>query len=211
MSTDIFPFEVWQSGTNENSIPANDNALRSEVLAKGALDFAGTAPASPASGDLYVVSGAWGSFAVNDVVIFVGGVWLGFAPFSGWAKTVGGVLYFYDDTVGGWVNIEGGASEDTFDTETVSSGAIDLSVYNSVWVVDLTENITAISLPVASTGKVLSMLILFKQDATGGRTVTGWGSVFFESGAEPVINATADSITSVPVLILGSGDIYVVG
>lgn len=127
----------------------------------------------------------------------------------------GAFLFYCDGTADGLIGIAGGAgggaAEDTFDTVTIASGAIDLSTYQSVWLVNLTANVTSITLPVAATGKVLSTLILFKQDAIGGHTVTGWGSVLFESGAEPAIDTTAESVTSVPVLVLGNGDIYVVG
>ena len=126
----------------------------------------------------------------------------------------GAFLFYCDGTANGLAAIAGGGggSEDTFATATVSAGSINLSSYNAVWIVELDNNVTSISLPSASAGKVLSTLILFKQDVAGGNTVSGWPSgTIFESGAEPVISTTGESITSVPVLILGNGDIYVVG
>ena len=102
MSTDVFPFAVWQSGTNENSIPANDNALRNEVLAKAALGVADSEPVGPAERDMYVVGTAWGAFATDDVVIYINGTWYGFKPFDGWAKVIGGDLNIYS-SVDGWV------------------------------------------------------------------------------------------------------------
>lgn len=100
MSTAIFPFAVWQSGTNENSIPANDNALRNEVLAKAAISVADSEPGAPAEGDIHVIGTAWGTFSTDDVVIYEGGTWLGFEPFAGWSKMIGTDLYFYDGS--GW-------------------------------------------------------------------------------------------------------------
>lgn len=103
-------------------------------------------------------------------------------------------------------------AEASWATAAVESGVVDLSEYRGVYVVELTENVTSIVLPTLSTeSEARGILILFKQDEVGGRTVTGWGSAFFEGGEAPVINSGAGAITSVPVLVLGDGDIYVVG
>jgi hypothetical protein len=127
----------------------------------------------------------------------------------------GSFMFYGDGTTDGLFAIAGGAggaSADTFDTAGVTAGAVDLTDYNAVWIVELDDDVTAITLPSAPAGQVLSLLIMFTQDIAGGHTVTGWpGGAIFESGSEPVISATGESITSVPVLILGSGDIYVVG
>lgn len=196
MSTDIFPFAVWQSGTNENSIPANDNALRSEVLAKGALDFAGAAPASPASGDLYVVSGAWGSFAVNDVVIFVGGVWLGFTPFVGWAKTIGTLLYYYAGS--GWLEIEGGGgggggSWDMAVSLSSTAGEVTLDLTApSGFIITLDEDITDLIFDNIPSGKYVVFAITFVQDGTGGWEII-WPAAVQGAPAQP--NAAASSVS----------------
>lgn len=122
-------------------------------------------------------------------------------------------LFYADGTANGLVAIAGGAgggADDSYDDVTPSAGTIDLSAYKAVRVINLNANVTSISLPAAPAGKALSVLIMFKQDATGGRTVTGWPpGVKFEGGVEPDISATAEAVTSVPVLILGNGDIYV--
>lgn len=86
MSTAVFPFEVWPEGITQARIPANDNSLRSEVLAKAAKSIADSEPGSPSEGDLHIVGTAWGDFSTGDVVIYKGGSWLGFEPFSGWLK-----------------------------------------------------------------------------------------------------------------------------
>lgn len=124
-----------------------------------------------------------------------------------------GSLFYSDGTANGLLAIAGGggATADTFAAAAVVANAIDLSEHNAVWIVNLDDDVTAITLPAATTGKALSLIILFTQDVSGGHTVTGWGSVIFESGSEPVIDTTAEAITSVPVLILGNGDKYVVG
>lgn len=106
MSVDILPFAVWQSGTNQNSIPANDNALRNEVLAKGALTIADAEPGSPSQRDVHVVGTAWGGFSTNDVVIYIASTWYGFAPFTGWLKRIGSDVYQY--TGSAWEVLSGG-------------------------------------------------------------------------------------------------------
>lgn len=105
MSDPILPLEVWLSGTNENSIPANDNALRNEVIAKGALTIADSEPGSPADGEVHIVGTSWGGFSTDDVVIYRSGNWYGFAPFPGWIKAVGSDIYFFDST---WTLYAGG-------------------------------------------------------------------------------------------------------
>lgn len=111
MTQAMFPYAVWQSGTNQNSIPANDNSLRSEVIARAALAVANAAPGSPSDGDVYIVGVPWGVFSENDVVIFRGGNWYGFAPFRGWLKYVSGagddgeLYYFNNDSQ--WVPFTG--------------------------------------------------------------------------------------------------------
>jgi hypothetical protein len=112
MSTDVFPFSVWLSGTNQNSIPANDNALRVEVITAPVLSILSAQPGSPAEGDQHILgaspSGAqWSSFFEDDVVIFKGGTWLAFSPYVGWIKynQDDDTNYQYDS---GWTAFAGG-------------------------------------------------------------------------------------------------------
>jgi hypothetical protein len=92
-ATDFFPLAPWLEGTNQNSTPANDNALRMEALIAPASGFAAAAPGSPADHDQWVVSVTWGGFSVGNVVIFLGGTWKEFAAFDGLIKVINGVLY----------------------------------------------------------------------------------------------------------------------
>lgn len=108
-ASELFPYAVWLQGTNQNSIPANDNSLRTEVLSKAAIDVADSAPGSPADGDIHIVGTAWGSFSTDDVVIYKGGTWLAYAPFDGWIKynnDTAELLVFDSGT--GWVVITSG-------------------------------------------------------------------------------------------------------
>ncbi|BBL73965.1 hypothetical protein [Methylomagnum ishizawai] len=82
-------------------------------------------------------------------------------------------------------------------TLSISGGAItpDLSLGN-VFLVSLTTNITAVNAPtnVPASGSI-PISIRFTQDATGGRTVAGWNSVYkFPGGTAPTITATANAV-----------------
>lgn len=89
MSTPILPNAVWLSGTNENSIPANDNSLRAEILNGLVLSDVVTAqPVSPEDGDIYIIpSGAtgsqWSTFTLDDLTIYRDGTWYAYAPVDG--------------------------------------------------------------------------------------------------------------------------------
>lgn len=108
--TAIFPLAVWQPGTLQPSTPVNDNALRVEVLQRGATSILSTPPISPADGQLHIVgaspTGAWSTFAQNDVVIWRSGTWYRFAPFTGWLKQVGTEVRRFDGSA--WVVVTGG-------------------------------------------------------------------------------------------------------
>ena len=120
MSTPLFPLAVWQSGTNENSIPANDNALRVQVLMAPAIDVADSEPVSPREDDIHVIGTPWGGFTANNVVIYKGGVWLEWEAFEGWTKTIAGDLCMYSGTVWEVVTSSGGSETLSIITEASS-------------------------------------------------------------------------------------------
>lgn len=112
-STPILPFAKWLSGTNQNSIPANDNSLRHQIL-NGLVISKVTAaqPASPADGDIYILpatpTGAqWAGFDEDDVVIFMGGTWYAFAPSEGVVVNFEGSQEQWTAAVG-WADVGGG-------------------------------------------------------------------------------------------------------
>lgn len=110
-STPILPFAVWQSGTNQNSIPANDNALRAEILQRNVNNATTAQPASPSDGDTYIIqsthTGAqWSTFTPKDLAIYKSGTWKAFAPVEGVRVSVSGVSYIY--TSGAWTAAGGG-------------------------------------------------------------------------------------------------------
>lgn len=103
-ATAIFPLAQWLEGTNQNSTPANDNALRLQAVEAPALDFAASAPGgspAPLPYDQYVVSVTWGGFAVGNIVIYLNGTWKEFAAYNGMTKVINGAVYRC--TGGAWV------------------------------------------------------------------------------------------------------------
>lgn len=112
-SIPIIPFAVWASGTNQNAVPANDNALRAEILQRNVNNATTAQPASPSDGDTYIIqathTGAqWSTFTPKDLAIFKGGTWYAFAPVEGVKISIGGVPYIY--TAGAWTAAGGSGS-----------------------------------------------------------------------------------------------------
>lgn len=123
-------------------------------------------------------------------------------------------IFYADGTPDGLVAIASGggngSTADVYANATVSGGVVDLSDESvSVWLVDLDQDVDTVTLPTTSDDSVLPIIVLFVQDGTGGRTVTGWtGSPVWEGGSEPSVNSGANTITSIPLLILGNGSVY---
>lgn len=98
MSNPILPFAMWESGTNQNSVPANDNSLRNQILNGLVIsDSTDSQPGSPADGDIYIITGAatgtqWALFDQFDLAIFDSGTWYAFAPVTGVCVNIAGVL-----------------------------------------------------------------------------------------------------------------------
>lgn len=113
MSDPILPLAVWQSGTNENSLPANDNSLRLEALSRLVISKVTTAqPGSPNDGDVYIIPpGAtglqWAAFDADDLTIYRGGTWYAWAPVNGIVVNVNSSLEEFDGSAG-WVTVGGG-------------------------------------------------------------------------------------------------------
>jgi hypothetical protein len=103
MSTPILPFAVWAPGTNQNSVPANDNSLRNQILNGLVISESTDAqPGSPAAGDIYIITGAatgaqWSTFDQYDLVIYDGaGTWHAYAPVEGIVVNIAGTLKQWD-------------------------------------------------------------------------------------------------------------------
>lgn len=134
MSDPILPLAVWLSGTNQNSIPANDNALRLEAMNREIISQAVTAqPGSPSDGDTYIIAdthtGAqWATFSPKDIAIYRSGTWYAWAPVEGLVVNVAGSQYKYDGSA--WTAMGGGgavAAEDvSYDNSTSGLTATDV-------------------------------------------------------------------------------------
>lgn len=132
MSTAIFPLATWSSGTNQNSIPANDNALRVEALSRNVISKSTTAqPGSPSDGDVYIIpssatGAAWSTFTVGDITIYRGGTWYAFAPVDGLVVNISGTLERW--TGSAWTQFTGSDSTQGKHAIYIAAGAMRPSV-----------------------------------------------------------------------------------
>lgn len=112
MSDPIFPYAVWQEGTLQNDVPANDNSLRTEALGREVLGVANS-PSVTADGIVYIVgtspTGAFSTFDPDDLTIHYGGTWYAWAPVEGVVVNLAGTLNQYTGS-GGWDPLSGGGS-----------------------------------------------------------------------------------------------------
>lgn len=106
MSEPILPLAVWQEGTLQNDVPANDNALRVEALSREVLAVANS-PSSTNDGDVFIVgsspTGAFATFDEGDLTIYRGGTWYAWAPVAGIVVNVAGTLKRWNGSA--YVNI----------------------------------------------------------------------------------------------------------
>lgn len=185
MSTPILPFAVWAPGTNQNSIPANDNSLRNQILNGLVISATTTAqPGSPADGDIYIIpasatGAAWATLSVGDLVIFDSGTWYAFAPVNGIVVNVAGTLKRWNGTA--YVDAAsgggGGSDRSTVTSVSSSSGVVTLDYdLGDYFTLALAENVTSwvIDNPPGS-GKGFTLMVQITQDSTP-RTVAKPGT-----------------------------------
>jgi len=124
MSIAILPLATWAAGTNQNSIPANDNALRLEALSRRIISKTTTAqPGSPADGDAYIIptgkTGAqWTIFTVGDIALFRSGLWYAWAPVTGIVVNVNGVMEAWNS---GWAPVGYLDGSATYDPPSIAA------------------------------------------------------------------------------------------
>ncbi len=95
----------------------------------------------------------------------------------------------------------------TENTGSISSGTLTLDFEASNYFeISLTENITTVT--INNTGKPGTRVVKFKQDATGGRTVTGYTSVNWVGGTEVVITTAANSVDFVTFVVDSAGVMF---
>lgn len=98
---------------------------------------------------------------------------------------------------------------DTLHIVAASGGAqtVDVSVAD-VWDITLTANCT-LTLTGAAVGSAFTVALLFRQDGTGGRTVTWPGSVVWPAGAAPTLHAAAADVTLVTLTTIDGGSTWI--
>lgn len=197
-STPILPFAVWASGTNQNSIPANDNALRLEAMNREIISQAVTAqPASPADGDTYIIAAThtgaqWAGFSPKDIAIFKGGTWYAWAPVEGLVVNVAGSLFKYDG--GAWTATGGGGgSGDVVGPAISISGNIATFNGTSGKLVQDGGKRTPLIIPIACSDETTAL-------------TTGTGKVTFRMPCAMTLTAVRASLTTAQA----SGSIFTV-
>lgn len=178
MSTPILPYAMWESGTNQNSVPANDNSLRNQILNGFVISDSTTAePALVSPGDdgkIYIIPAAatgtqWATFDEFDLAIFYGGTWYAFAPVEGIRVNLAGSLITWNGSayvaIGG---SDGGASIGVqYEADTGSTADSDPGPGLLKW-----NNATQ-----------ASATVLFLDDnTTDGASLTGWWSALEAGG-----------------------------
>jgi len=192
-STPIMPQALWASGTNQNSIPANDNSNRQRLLHGNIISKTVTAqPASPADGDAYIIAAThtgtvWAGLTPNDLAIYIGGTWYAYAPVLGMIVSLAGSLTTFDGT--NWIVTAGR----TPNVQSVASASTVTPTFSNdmVKVTALAANLT-IANPTGTAIDCAGLVIRIKDNGTA-RTLT-WGSQFRALGvtlpASTVISKT---------------------
>lgn len=136
MSDPILPFEPWEAGTNQNSLPANDNSLSQQIL-NGLVLGTANDESSPSDGDIYIVgsapTGAYAGFDEHDLVIYVSGTWYGRAPVEGIVVNVAGSLKQWDGSA--YIDASAGAAAPRFVNIALSDMVTDITTgtEKAVW------------------------------------------------------------------------------
>ena len=208
----MFPAAVWQPGTLQPSTPVNENALRLEVLQRGAVGITSTPPGSPSDGETHIVgsspTGAWSTFAENDVVLFRSGTWYRFAPFTGWLKQVGSDVRRYTGTA--WVVVTGGGGGSARDAVTalsISTGVVNIDcALGDFFTLSLTANVTSITFTnLPASGKAVSLAVRMQQDGTGSRTVALPASFKATTGSDTAVQSAANAWTLLTLTTFDQG------
>lgn len=181
-STPILPLALWQSGTNQNSIPANDNALRLEALNREIVSQAVTAqPASPAAGDTYIIAAThtgaqWSGFTPKDIAIFKAGTWYAWAPTEGLIVNVAGDQFKYDG--GAWISASGGGGSSRTPAEQAVTSAATVTPKFSDDIVVVTAQAVALTLANPSGTAIPNLGIAIRIKDNGTARAISYGSQY---------------------------------
>lgn len=178
--TAILPLAVWQSGTNENSLPANDNALRVEAMSREAISKAVTAqPGSPADGDTYVIAAThtgsqWASFSPDDITIYRAGTWYAWQPVDGLILSIAGSSYQFSGSAG-WIAYGAGGAVDSVNGDT---GTVIVPVPIGVACSDETTALTAGTAKATFRMPFAMTLTAVRASLTTAQSTNGAGGIF---------------------------------
>lgn len=187
MSTAILPFAVWATGTNQNSIPANDNSLRNQILNGLVISDSTTAqPGSPTDGDIYIIPAAatgtqWATFDEFDLTIFMSGTWYAFAPVEGIRVNLASTLVTWNGSAYVAIGAGGGGASIgvQYTADTGSTADSDPGAGLMKW-----NNATQAS----------ATVLFLDDDTSDGVSLTGWWSAL-DSGGFCYLQHAADQDT----------------
>lgn len=212
MSDPILPLLPWESGTNENSLPANTNWLRIEAITRGTLSDSTTAqPGSPSDGDVYIIASThtgaqWATFTPGDIAIYRAGNWSAWAPVTGLVLNVAGTLKQW--TGSAWTAITGGGGGSDRSTvsalATTGSVGIDYSLgdYFTLALAGNVSGLTFSNLP--GSGHGASLMIRITQDSTP-RTVAWPASFKWAGGVAGVVSTGSGAVDVLAITTFDNG------
>jgi len=205
------PLLTWPTGITQASTLSNENALRVEVLVRGATSILSAPPASPADGQVHILgaapTGAWSTFTVHDVVMWRS-AWFRFAPFLGWVKSVAGDVRRFDGTA--WVVVTGGgggAARDDVTVLSIASGVVNINcAAGDFFTLALTANVTSITFTnLPASGKGASIAVRLTQDGAGSRTVALPAAFRATTGSDTAVQSAANARTLLTLTTFDQG------
>lgn len=208
MSDPILPFEVWQEGTLQNDVPANDNSLRLEALRRP-VEAIANSPSVTTDGTVYIVgsspSGAFSSFDPDDITIYRAGTWYAWAP----TDELEANGYRYTGS-GGWVATDAGAQDRSSVSALATSGAITVNyALGDYFTIALAGNVTSWSFSnMPGTGKGATLMIRITQDSTP-RTVAWPASFKWAGGVAGSVSTGSGAIDVLAITTFDNGTTWV--
>jgi hypothetical protein len=107
--TVLAPLDLWLDNTNQNSVPANMNALRVEVLLLPVTNTLAVPGGAEAENTVLIVAaaptGVFAAFTVGSLAIKKSGVWIPFTPVTGMVKWHTALVTYLRWSGSAWVDI----------------------------------------------------------------------------------------------------------
>lgn len=210
MSTPILPFAVWEEGTLQNDVPANDNSLRNEILNGLVISQSTDAqPGSPADGDIYIMTGSasgtqWVTFDQYDLAIFYGGTWYAYAPVEGIVVNVAGALKRWSGSA--YVDAASGGGGRTAVSALATSGSVTVDYsLGDYFTLALAGDVTAWSFTnMPGTGNGATLMFRITQDSTP-RTVAWPSSFKWAGGVAGVVSTGSGAVDVLAITTFDNG------